>query len=479
MIPSNNISTAIIAPNTPRGLATDDISAAPSSYSLVSAVLKTQSGGVYDLRRILVSFTITEEIFTPVVVFVGSIRDDVNFFNSFVQIETQRAQERLEIELLKTDPASDGTSSRTTQVKLDFMVKEYPNYSKELETMNVQEFSIIAVSECAYLSSLQRMSESTRGNPAESVKRIFSEKLNINRVGIDTRPEFAPVTPFDGVITLQSPLRAIEWLRQKMFDIEGSPFFLYTSLRDNTRIHGRSWRALIDDSAPPYPGQDQPYTYKPLVEGDPNEPAAYAESVLRILSLSSNIRIDKLKQIKDGAFGSKIEITDLRQKSFIEKITFQDRDARVRAARSRRAEETLSDETDEWAKAVNFISNGASSVADVPQANASVSRIPGDASARNSSAVLIENIENAKRWFAYIDSMTHEIEVNGDLRLNPGRKIQVRIPKSVEPNAAGIPQASVDDQLDNTMSGEYIVATAVHDFADGEYKTRTRIIKIL
>ncbi len=74
--------------------------------------------------------------------------------------------------------------------------------------------------------------------------------------------------------------------------------------------------------------------------------------------------------------------------------------------------------------------------------------------------------------------MSHEIEVFGDFKLNPGRKIKIEVPKSanIEEYDRDINPKNLEE-LDESMSGEYIVAVAAHTFKEGVYKTRLKIIK--
>jgi len=77
-----------------------------------------------------------------------------------------------------------------------------------------------------------------------------------------------------------------------------------------------------------------------------------------------------------------------------------------------------------------------------------------------------------------MQSMNHEIQVYGDFRLNPGKKIKIEIPKS---SNAKIYNEEIKfgnkEELDLSLSGTYIVTIAVHSFKDGLYTSRLKIIK--
>ena len=82
--------------NTPRGVE-GDISKGPSAFNLIRLDVSNSRGDVRDIRQLVESFTITEELFSPVITFAGTIRDTVNFFEDFAI----SGQEIIDIEIEK------------------------------------------------------------------------------------------------------------------------------------------------------------------------------------------------------------------------------------------------------------------------------------------------------------------------------------------------------------------------------------------
>lgn len=463
----------VLFPNTPLGVDGEETSFAASSYFVDELILTTQNPrGTpidYDIRRLLVSFTITEELFSPIIVFSGIIRDDVNFFET----AGIRGQERLRATITKTEPGENG---KTTKISLNLVVKSYPDYIKDTSSINVQEYSFIAVSDFAYLSALQKISRAHSGNPIDTIVKLFNEYLGVFNVDIDTRENFACMTPFDGIVTIQTPLRAIDWLRSKCADGKGSPFFIYSQISEEDKIFIRSYRSILADEL--YPSNDIAYEYRDFVEGIPSNEKSWSERSTRILSLTSNIKLDKLEQIKEGSFGSKIEVTDLRKKRWFQ--VFTNLDAIKRAEREGRATE-IRNSNDEWAAAMRFFANtaknrersGFSNIIDPAEAAKIKVQTQGDE--RNSSAVVAEEGEKIRSYLSTLESMSHEIEIYGDLRMNPGKRIRINIPKSI--NAGDEIDDNPESDIDENLSGEYIVAAAVHTFTGGEYTTRLKIIR--
>lgn len=275
---------------------------------------------------------------------------------------------------------------------------------------------------------------------------------------------------FDGIITIQSPLKAVEWLRQKAYDADGAPFFVYNTIATGI-VKINSLTRLI--KAPLY----NTYTYRQFLTNSPSNLESYAEAMSRILNMRSNIKLDKLTQATEGGFANKTEITDYAKKTFIAKIFNLSKDSSVSANK-------LS-ATSAYGEAVNFFTNGIStkpqSLTSLPDASRSMLSTNSSANGNgnpSSAQIMSETLGRAKSYIANMQSMNHEIEVFGDFRLNPGRKIKIEIPKSADINEYNQNiNKNNTELLDNSLSGEYLVAVAVHSFKDGIYKSRLKIIK--
>lgn len=464
------MSREIQHPNTPYDIAGENSSLAVSSYEVTELSLLSQnSQNPYDIRRLLVSFTITEEIFSPIIVFTGVIRDDVNFFET----AGIRGQERIRLTVRKMEP---NESEKT--VSLNLIVKSYPDYAKDSETINVQEYTIVAVSDYAYISSLQKISRAVFDNPITNIITLFKTYLGVNKIKYDEREDFACATPFEGIITLQTPLRAIEWLRTKCADGEGSPFFIYPRISEEDIIFIRSYRSILSEKT--YPRDKLSYEYRDFATSSMGSIAGYEERKTRILTIRSNIKLDRLEQIKQGALGSKIEVTDLRKKTFFDKLLRRDIDGKIQSERQSRNNEILKG-GDEWAKAVDFFTKTAKSSRDsgfnnpdlLDPIEAAKIEVQTQSDTQNSSQIIEQEGERIRSYLASLETMSHEIEIYGDLGMNPGNRINIKIPKAIDPTVDE--QAEIEE--DTSLSGMYTVAAAVHTFVNGEYTTRLKIIK--
>jgi len=449
-----------VTQNTPKGVSKDvEFQNISGAFFVKKMIIRNQKGELFDLQPIVTSFTITEELFSPVIMFNARIRDNINFFEDFAL----SGQEIIHIILQK----ANDKNTRVVEVDLTFLVKEYPNYQKTPQS-SVQEYDLIAVSDFAYLSMLKRISRSVKGNVTDNIKKIFEKDLNMKNVIVTD----ACVSSFDGVLVIQSPLKAIEWLRQKAFDSEGAPFFIFprisSSLIAITSLTKLLKRRLY-----------KTYQYKPYQVSVPGTPESYEENLDKIINMKSNIKLDKLKQANDGAFSNNTVVTDYAKKSFISKIFNRDKDTKMQKNKLL--------ENSPFGKTLNFITNGIAGVSEplsnLPNASRTLLSTNSNSNSSgnpNSSTVMSDSLGRIKSYLSNMETLNHQIEVYGDFSLNPGRKIEIKVPKScnLEEYNKQINKANdPDDDEDKALSGLYLVAVAVHTFSDGKYITLAKIMK--
>lgn len=449
----------IVSKNTPKGLGADNVAEVPSSYEVLTFNIINQDGAIYDIRQLVDSFSITEELFSPVVVLNIRVRDGINFFEDFAI----NGQEKIRLELRHIVKDVE-----TRKIDMLFDVKEYPNYQKTAEQPNIQEYNIIAVSTFAYQSMLQRISKSVKGNPVDNISKIFKESLNTT-----TTVNGTCVSSFDGIVTIQSPLKAIEWLRSKSFDVDGSPFFVFSNISEkNVLITSLSnmWNKRNEVFKTFYFRQFLSNSFR----------SSYKENASRILNMRSNIKLDKLEQAMNGAFASKTQITDIGTKTFTEQLFDQSKDkdyiknslsSTVKSLFSPNKSIVLGDPTSPG-KSLSDLS--AASIS-----NISVNSNSNQSGAPNSSSGPVQNnIARAKSYYANMSAISHQISVYGDFTLNPGRKIRVQIPKAANREKYDRDlNPGNSEELDLSLSGEYIVAVAAHSFKEGMYIANLKIIK--
>jgi len=458
-----------ISRNTPKGLE-NGIAKTAGAFNLIKFDITNSKGETRDIRRLVESFTITEELFSPVITLAAAIRDTVNFFEDF----GINGQEIINVEIEKiSDNPQINAATPIKNIKLKLAVMEYPNYEKLASSPNIQKYSMIAISDFAYLSALTKISKSVKNSVISNIQSIFKNDLNV----IVQTPTKIPTTMFDGIITIQSPLRATDWLRSKLFDSSGSPFFLYNTISEN-KPRLSSWTEFVAEKS------YRKYVYRQFLQNSANTPEAYAESLTRIIEMQSHMKLNKLDLAKAGAFASIVNVTDFGNKTWTQQVFNADKSGAVTSQTLISSSNVTSAFGSTYSEALSFFSKGVTvkpqaltSMPNASMVNLNVTTTTNPSTNLNStSGPLLSNIGNAKAFAARMNSITHEIIVYGDLYLNPGRRIELEIPKAVNVDKYGEDLKTSYTTIDKRISGTYIVSVVTHSFIDGYYTSKLRIV---
>lgn len=421
----------------------------PGNFEIITFALSNASDKNLDIRNLVDSFSITEELFSPVVTFTATLRDTENFFETFPLV----GQERLIINIVKNDPV---TGKRQGQINHTFYIKEYPNFTRTLDFPAVQLYTMVAISDFAYSGSLFTICRSVKGNTADNLIKILKDDLGIKNVKTD-RGETKCKSDFEGIITIQTPLKAAEWLRSRCFDSDGSPFFLFNKLSEKETIQLYSWKYISQQ--PEY----SKFTYRQFINHNPGTAEAYSEEITRILSMKSNLRLDRLDLAKQGAYANRLNVTDYASKAFYTR-DFDSSEGKKSAT---------GDFKSLWFKVSTPKGTSRKQLNELPTAsisNLQVNTAKAEGSKGNSSTTaLLDNTLFAKSFLATMNSENHEISVYGDTKLNPGVKIRLIIPKA--------DREATTDTVDESLSGEYIITVSSHTFIEGIYINRLKLVK--
>jgi hypothetical protein len=468
--------------NTSRNLDADGKPLYPSTYKFEKFIMINKRGDEQDISHLVTSFTIAEEIFSPLLTAKIVIRDNVNFFEAF----GLDGQEIVKVKIEYLDSFEGQSENRTFRYKYlsyQFVVTDYAIFEKTTESINVQEYEINLVSPWAYLSRLQQISESVKGDPVDAIEEIFKTYLaspSFNYQSKERHP--CIVDNLKAVITKRTPLQAVEYLRGLCYDKERSPFFIYTTLQ-NEEIIARSWADIIGSANKVYGS----YQLKPFVEEGIGTVENLRELRSKIISLNSNIKLDKLSQAVAGGVGSVIEVVDFENRAYIEQKEYYDtkriqQNTRVNSEDFNfRYLQYLDDLNNGGEEIINNIVNdptASRSLRYLPndpypvygpyeESSGRMKRIGGYASPARIKATFLAY---AKKYFANMESAVHEIGVYGDPNLSAAKKIKIEIPKAVDTNER-------NPGIDNSLSGIYVISTSAHIFENGIYTNKLRIIK--
>jgi hypothetical protein len=437
------------AVNTPKAGYSDSTSSTPTPGAFrVNKFIMTNSKGVSkDLKalNLVDSFTITSELFSPVVTLTATIRDNEDFIDGFDIC----GQETIRIEI---DPVNKGDA-----IKQTFFVKEYVNYTKTLDFPNTQIYSFVAISEFAYRSSLMNICRvvDKEKTVAQNIETIFKGDLGLKEFVVDGDVS----AKFEGIINIQRPLKAAEWLRSRCFEEDGSPFFLHSDVTQEGKVYLSSWKSL-NTKAVLYKAPNSRFKYRQQSEKTPGTAEHTKEERSRILSMMSNIKFDRLASANAGAYASRLNVTDYAAKAYYT-LDFKTK------------------ETKDWKPQKYIIRNREGAIEEdatmhkIPSASiASVqinTAINPDGKA-NSITTAHSNIPPGNAFIARLNEINHEIVVYGDSALNPGVKIDLEVPKALR-NRTGY-------EKDPVVSGTFMIVVAAHIFSNGIYTNKLKLVRL-
>ncbi len=438
-----------------------------------------------DIREIVTSFNITAEIFSPILTLSGSIRDTNNKLGKFLITNSLgnslTGQEKIYLKIVS------GYNDEQKEIIQSFAIKEYPNYIKTLDFPSNQIFTFVAVSEFAYTNRLMKICRPVKQNTFANIEKIFKEDLGLAEVKLEGNAE--PVSKFDGLITIQSPLSAAEWLRSRSFDEDQSPFFLYNKVtypdNDVGTVYFASFGGLVKTQKSP--SKDLTYKYRQRIEHEPGTVEAYTEEQTRILSMTSNLKLDRLKTALGGGYANRLNVTDFAAKTYytLDYTTEESKPYRIGQMG------VLPWKSNKYK--VDGSLNDGKTMHDSPETSISsvqVSYSPtyGDPSTALTNSVtssLAQNIQRAKSFVARMNEYDHEIIVYGKTRLNPGTILSLEVPtvQQYNPDATEVDLAfdkivAERAPLDATVSGRYLISVASHNFVDGVYTCKLKLFRI-
>lgn len=560
--------------STARGRDGDNNLIVPGLPNIKYAYLVNVYEQYIDIKDNIKSFSIIEDLYSPILKANISIRDNVNLFQDF-QIN---GSEMFEIEI----EIDDGLN-QITILKLDLHIHKVTRYEKTKDAINVSEIDMELVNRITYASSLSKICKGIHGDgnggrypglgtdPYLEIKDIFrklTDQQKNNRGSLiyenETKSELQQlassnfhdnITRIQGNITRRSPLAAIEFLRTKCWDISFSPFFIFHKLSRNEEresanristehIYMASLSDLIEDESNPIyyatlqkdqknggfaGGRKLAYKYTDgitdLKENPPGTSGYYNSQKIKILSIDSVAEMNQLKKASTGGYGNELQIVDYLRKDMVSKqfnpgvgspappkfilkqflpayssddytaagdnriIPFANILFNKKSIATGIEASPFSDASNvggaELFKQKQMTLHLPSTQYPTPEFSDILVNTPdagehndgqADLTYRTAPELYAHGLNMVKYYYGQLDTrQALEIMVHGDTNLNPGVRIVCEIVRSSAKQQAA--QSAIED-IDENLSGIYLITTAIHNIKDGVYTTRMRVIKI-
>ena len=420
-----------------------------SSYEYVGIEMTNVEGITKDIKGMVGFIKIHESLFSPSLVMEMGIRDEANFFEEF----NITGNETIEIEI--ETQALDITQT----IKHTFFVTEYNDFLKG-EDAQVQVYTLTAISEFAYIAPLKTISRAVRGTTTSIIKKIFNEDLNHKRLIVKGKPQ----SSFDGIITIDNPLRAALKILKQSFDSHNTPYMMYQQLNGKVYLSPLSYLADPDEN-PIY----KTLQYKTSIESNPGTFEEYYERSTTMQDLKSQISVAPSYQAKQGVYASENRYIDIGNKTYRKHIFNAKDHILPENTISKRLNTSDTQEVSDKRSAET-----ASPFEKIPGAHIRYQYVNSFAfDGFESITALAEKNQHLSRSYktAY-DTVTHTFNLLGDPLLNPGRSVELLFPKSTDPQTYKESTGkSNTEEFDKLLSGNYLIFQTTHTFSDSVYST--------
>ena len=421
----------------------------PDSFNCKEILIRNYKGVEKDIRNLVVKFTISESLYMNSIVAKFDINDSANFFEEF----PITGQETIQLKLERKSVFTTGEPNEI--IDLFLFVTEYPLYGRSGQHRHV--YSLSAISPHAYTSSFRKISRSYDGLLSDEIRNIIVNDLKLPKDNFKLTG--APISRSKGIINIQAPLNAANWFLSKTFDEQLAPFFLFQTLWGNVQLSSLS--SFIEQK--PY-GE---YVYTKGFAKNAQTSEDYLERAKRIMELASDLNIGKMFQGKEGAFGSKNNYLDYTSKTYTNYIYEYGKDLLSKS-------NSLEDGT---VLSKSFRSS-TEEIDTLSEAHCEYTSINSGAYGpdNNFNALRKDTKGVTKAYHEVLDTKSHEIVLCGDMGLNPGRVIDLKFQRAIDPQSM---KKMIDknprDLWDEHLSGRYLIVSTIHTFNESKYYTSVKV----
>lgn len=424
----------------------------PSAYKLKSIDITNYKGDVRDVQNLAVKLIITESLYSPSLVMKLTLKDSTNFIEEF----KLTGQETVNVKIAYSQHESD----IPRELDLNFYVSEYPLFGSMENQPHTQVYTIVGISEQLFISNQKKISRAFSNNTEAEIKKILVDDLNLPQEKFISTGD--AISNAKGIINIQSPFAAVEWFRKQTYDINYSPFFLFQNIHGEYNLLSLS--SMIDeDSNPLY----QTYFDTRGFNTDAFSEEDYIQRATRIISVASNLKMNKSQQANGGAFASRNNYLNYSDKSYrthsysYDSQFFNDNTLEKKPIISNEFvvdDEPLSNQFDSHCE---YISVNSMAFENAQETN------------YNGLSIFSRHFLNA--YNSIINTFTHDIKLHGDFALNPGKKINLQFPKAIDP----VEYKNFTDEsfqiYNQALSGNYLITSCIHTFLDNEYYSEVRV----
>ena len=421
----------------------------PSGFKINRIEIQRHDGNEKANRNIapiITDFEIVESLYSSTIIARFNVKDGANLMEEFPLI----GHEKLVVEIER----EEHETGVTKELKLNMVITEYPLYNRPEDIPNLQVYKFVAVSEHSYNAGFLRLSRAFNKNFRDEIKKILKDDLKFDESQIEEGTK--TTTSANGIIPNLPPLHAIEYFRSRSCDSDGAPLFVYQTI--DGKIHLKTFTDFIGGVTYGIYRDAKHFKQEAFTLGD------YKERQGRLIDVTSKLGFARGFQAQRGAFASTLETVDLSTKTFTSnQYTYDIQDKTLSKNKPYSTEYEVNDTKLEKLHQAHI---------DYVSVN---SKAYGD-SVFNANKIRVDHEQKQRAYLEGFETMSHDIEIYGDFSFNPGKKIELEIPKAVDPVSQDkVTNSDKSETLDKILSGQYIVVSVQHRFRNDEYYITAKV----
>ena len=425
----------------------------PTAYKVAKMVLTNHAGRKYDIYPLVTDFTITESIYTPSLLLSVNIKDPVNMIE---ELELS-GQERITVSIWKQP-----STGEEQHIQHEFLISEYPVYGKFKN--HLQVYTVKGISPHVFYNKFKIISRAWSGTIQDFVYNVLTKDLGYNPDFIEKSQKQTASISF--IVPALNPIDAIAWALRRAYDETGSPWYCYESLQEGGSVPGGTIWILPQSDLSSFWDQYSDYEQAVAFSHSPNTPEDYEQRRKRIISISSRFNMSKYISGGNGAYGATTEYVDIATKSrVIKKFNYLQEFPQM-----------------QWSNAgINLASDfklNDQTLGSLPDAK--FNYIPINSKAFSSGSGNYHSptqngmLNRANSYIENLENVIHDLTLAGDFYMNAGNKLELKLPKAIDPSAKVKGSRHSDGDYDLLLSGQYIATTVVHNFNE-EYTCEVRV----
>ena len=418
------------------------VTVTPNSYTISECSIHPNKNKEIDIRALVQKINISESLYLSSLITVITIRDGVNMLENL----RINGNEKITLKIYQEPIEQD-----KKEIDLTMYISDIINYSKP--TFSSQMFELRCVSEHAYINQLKVMDRPFDNSIGNLISNIIKNDLGVPSERINS--ENADASTFGivkGIYPQLKPLNAINWLLRNAFD-NSTPFFFYETVQKGITL--KSFNEMSKEDTLREYNHMMPNFQKTFEQTK----ATYDEQLSTIRKISGDLNMSKFNAAPNGSYASELTTIDVatkkietkqykydglpvaslnKYKPFAETSKFQDR------------------KLNEYTTAKKYFVSENTKSFDKPNYHNGVK----------------DNLQKSSSLRSNLEFMTQELVLNGDFDLYSGAVVELNILKPEHPDVI-----EGNKEVDEMMSGKYIVSNISHVFDADEYYMLTTVKK--